>query len=309
MPFLYDDKPDKPKEKQVHARLNNCTLIGALQTSPYVVKDEDTDELRMATARIWVCRSSRDNTRQEKTVVYEPVSIASNDPVIVKEMSTWKTGDAVQVFGPVSTKKAVKSCNCPNCYHTNYKNGIMTYILPSTAYCVRRLGDFDLAKGFISQLHNQMENSNRAIGVGTLLKEPAFRIETYGKHMVQFPIKITRKFYNSLDDPSERADFPYVKAYDETADYNFAKLKQYSVILYDGFLQTRLVKRWDICEACAERFSWSDQVLEIVPYENSIEYLSGERDEAETKRILKEKDLNNGSRDKWLTLESDIFNR
>ena len=91
--------------------------------------------------------------------------------------------------------------------------------------------------------------------------------------VTQYQIAMNRKYRIRTDPPEIKTDYPWIKAYGDTAEDNWRRLHVGSEIYFDGYLQARNVQRHTKCQGCGNLIEWKDRAIEIVPYENAIEYI------------------------------------
>ena len=116
------------------------------------------------------------------------------------------------------------------------------------------------------------EISNRIFLIGNLCNDPSYNPIDNGGRVCTYQLGINRKIFIRDDDPSVRADFPWVKSLGEQADKDYEALRKGSLVYIDGSIQSRndfIVQK--TCEYCGTLCDKKDSSMEIVPY--SVEYL------------------------------------
>lgn len=116
------------------------------------------------------------------------------------------------------------------------------------------------------------EISNRIFLIGNLCNDPAYNPIDNGGRVCTYQLGINRKVFIRDDDPSVRADFPWIKSLGVQADKDYEALKKGSLVYIDGAVQARkdfIVMK--TCEYCGSLCEKKDSSMEIVPY--SVEYL------------------------------------
>jgi single-stranded DNA-binding protein len=120
-------------------------------------------------------------------------------------------------------------------------------------------------------LKDRCEISNQVTLIGPVCREPkVFRTEK-GLFITTYQLAVRRKFRIKDDSANIKTDFPWIKSYGSIAKNDANSLKQGSYIFVDGMLQTRELKRIQVCEACGAEREWKDSAMEIVPF--ATEYL------------------------------------
>lgn len=218
---------------------------------------------------------------REKVKIDQPIIITRN-PELVAEIATWHRNDIVEIKGVVSTRIVLKSHVCPNCQTKDTQEGLLVYVEPIYA---EKLITLENTEECIKHLEKVREISNMAYIVGNLTRDPKKVKVKNGPTVTQYPIAINRKFNIRQDPASTKADFPWVKSYGQNAENDRDRLKIGSLVLVDGFLQSRSINRKCICSRCGTKYEWMDRALEIVPYET--EYLANiyTEEEAEQNRL------------------------
>ena len=116
------------------------------------------------------------------------------------------------------------------------------------------------------------EISNRIYLIGNLCNDPIYNPVDNGGRVCTYQLGINRKVFIKDDDPSVRADYPWIKSLGEQADKDKEALRKGSLVFIEGAVQSKqefTVKRK--CEFCGELCRKLDSAMEIVPY--SVEYL------------------------------------
>jgi len=291
------------KAKQAHVRYNIVYLYGAVLKAPQIVHDDDGKPVQAAVS-VTVTRGSRNISLLDKKIVYDNPVIRTDKGLLVEEIEKWDVNDIVMVKGVLATKNAGRPSYCSHCGARNLTPGLLSYVYP---IAVRKLYSCPSTEDCLADLQENKELSNSINCFGTLVRDPKLKIPAKGIHLLQFPIGMNRKFVVTQDPPEIRSDYPWVKIYNEMADYNMLKLKLYSVIYIDGFLQTRNVKRITNCESCKKDYDRTERILEISPYMGGIEYISGERSEEEVKKIRETKErklFEAAGAGRWVTMNA-----
>lgn len=114
--------------------------------------------------------------------------------------------------------------------------------------------------------------SNRIYLIGNLCNDPSYNPIDNGGRVCTYQLGINRKVFIKDDDPSVKADYPWVKSLGEQADKDKEALRKGSLVFIDGSVQAKenfIVRR--NCDFCGEMAEKRDSAMEIVPY--SVEYL------------------------------------
>ncbi len=114
--------------------------------------------------------------------------------------------------------------------------------------------------------------SNEIHVIGNLCADPAYNVNASGGRTCTYQLGINRKVFVKEDDPSLRADYPFIKSINDQADKDKEALSQGSLVFIEGAIQSRdgfTVNRE--CSHCGEVNKVKGDTLEIVPY--SVEYL------------------------------------
>lgn len=249
------------------ARHNSVSLYGQVIKEPRIITDENGKFVR-GMCPVNVIRGIRDFGNHINNLKYDCPIIMTGDPEKIAEMATWKLYDMVEIKGTVTTKEVNKSTTCPHCGHKNSTQGNVVFINP--IYLSARETGLTQEQG-LELLRKRVEISNNATIVGTLCRD----VETYtsekGLVISQYQLAVNRKFRLRDDAAENRTDYPWVKSYGDIGEEDAKFLHTGSVVLVDGMIQTREVKRKSVCSECGEEYPWKDNALEIVPY--SVEYL------------------------------------
>lgn len=131
-----------------------------------------------------------------------------------------------------------------------------------------KISDGDLIKW----LRWMGEISNRIYIMGNVCADPSYNPIDNGGRVCTYQLGINRKVFIREDDPSVRADFPWVKSLGDQADKDRDALMKGSLVFIDGSIQARDDFLMDKkCENCGEITKVKGQAMEIIPY--SVEYL------------------------------------
>lgn len=246
---------------------HNCVhLYGRVIKDPQILKN-DNNEFIKGVCPITVIRGQRETGNKLNHVRFDAPVIMSGDPERVKEMSSWKTGDMVEIKGSITTKEIRKRSFCKHCGGENIVEGNIVYINP--IYLDKRETNLSEKDG-VELLKRRCEISNEVSLVGKLCREPDFYKQD-DLVTTQYQIAVNRKFYLKDDIAENRTDYPWIKSFGKIAESDRKALRKGSVVLIDGMIQTRETKRTTKCIHCEKNYTWGDSALEVIPY--SVEYL------------------------------------
>ena len=217
-----------------------------------------------AVAYVTVARSERSVGDHKYHMKCDSILIMCRDEAILKEMSTWKQYDFVEVKGPISAKTIGKGSFCVSCGEKNVADGVMVFVNPIFA---KKRAHFDTQEECMAYLTENREVSNMAFIFGTLCRDPKKVTPKEGLIVTQYQIALNRKFRIRTDDPQIKSDYPWVKSYGDNAISDREHLHIGSDVFIDGCLQARKVNRHTTCAACGKSYDWADFAMEVVPYE------------------------------------------
>lgn len=268
-------------------RQNNAILYAVVEQKPVISINKETDEYVSAMVYVHVVRGVREVKDGKKYMKHDYPLVISSDKKIIEKISKWKENDLVYVKGTVSSKGLMKKSYCPNCTDEeghatiNMGKGLLVYVTP---IFVNVMKSFDTKDEAISELIHSREISNQVIVLGSLWNKPTYFKTERGTIITQYQLITERKFRIRTDDPEIRADWPWVKSYGEQAIEDRMRLQQGSLIIVDGFIQARNVRRKTKCKCCQEIYEWNDRTMEIVSFD--VEYLRNYK----TDQILEEEE-------------------
>ena len=253
------------------ARLNVVLLFGTVLVKPRIIKKPDGTYIYGMT-QLNVLRGNRKVGNHTVGIKADNPTVIAREPEILEQWLEWEEGDVVEVKGTLATTPLQKKLPvCGNCgKHDNIITGTLVYVNPIsvTRWCHPR--DKEEAQKLLVA---NREISNCCWGFGTLVRDPKRITPTSGLVVTQYQVAMNRKYRIRTDPPETKADYPWVKAYGITAEDNWRRLHVGSEIYFDGYLQARNVNRHTKCQGCGSDIEWKDRAIEIVPYENAIEYI------------------------------------
>lgn len=261
----------KGEGKIFMARLNVVLLLGTVLIKPRIIRKPDGTYIYGMT-QLNVLRGNRKIGNHTLGIKADNPTVISKDPDILQKWLTWETGDIVEIKGTIATTPLKKKLPvCENCgKEDNIIVGTLVYVNPISVEKWCHPASMEDAQ---SVLVANREISNSCWGFGTLVRDPKRLTPTSGLVVTQYQIAMNRKYRIRTDPPEIKTDYPWVKAYGETAEDNWRRLHVGSEIYFDGYLQARNVNRHTKCENCGSDIEWKDRAIEIVPYENAIEYI------------------------------------
>ena len=259
------------------SRLNLGFFYGRVHNAPRISYEEGSKEYNYGMCQLDVVRGFRAVGDDVRYVKHDRLLIMSREREMIENMDTWQENSVILVKGCLSTKKIDKKsvCDNPECPSPdNWKPGNLVYVTP---IYVQKIHDFESKEEAVEEIVNNREISNEIHVIGTVLKDPKFITTKKGVQFCQYPLAINRKFTIRTDDPSIRTDWPIVKSYGDQARSDKAYLRYQADVMIDGFLQGRVVNRRCICGCCGNEYTWKDACMELVPYENAVEYITGHK--------------------------------
>lgn len=268
---------------------NSVTLYGIVGKPPVIMRNSSGEYIR-AMIPMATVRGYRSTGNYLDDIKYDRPTVMSGDPNIIKYMAELNQGDMVFVKGAITTKNVQKTTTCPHCGAKNTIPGTLTFVSP--IFVEKREQDKPLEEA-VKLVQKKWEISNEVTLVGTVCREPSLYVTSSGLELVTYQLAVNRKFRIKDDAEESRTDFPWVKSYGANADEDAKRIRKLSKVLINGRIQTRKRTRKQVCADCGQEYTWTDIVLEIVPY--ATEYLSGFRtneeiaaDEAEKLAKIKE---------------------
>ena len=268
MPFTLCKNTGSERRNFIMARNNYVFLYGRVTKNPKIVVDNDGNYLR-GQCLLTTIRGKRNVGSEElEDYKYDCPIIMTRDPNRIHEMAQWKDKDMVEIKGIICTRDIKRISTCANCKHENVKVGVMLYIEP---IYLGRVESGLTDEQCTEKLRAKCEISNQCIVAGNLCNDPTSVRDDSDILHTQYQIALNRKFHVKNDPPDMKTDYPWVKSMGENAKLDSLYLRKGSSVLIDGFIQTRQFKQKTVCEECGETYTWTNSVIEIVPY--STEYL------------------------------------
>ena len=269
------------------AQHNLVHLFGVVQTEPTVRINDETQKPEEAILYLMVVTSSRKfaNGNEDSQPQLTPVRIRASLPETVETVASLHENDVVVLKGVLSTKNVNKQIVCKNCGQPfsvrkpgsgetkenpddeeAENNGMLTYVTPISLDVRKTNMTEEEAQKFLFKVR---EMSNEVQLIGNLCADPK---PWEGGQATAYQLGVNRKFYQKTDDPSNNADYPFVRSYGTQAENDIEALHKGSLVLVDGFLKMRYFERSNDCPYCGTTRTWTDYCMEVVPY--SVEYLA-----------------------------------
>ncbi len=241
---------------------NYADLLAVVLNEPEVEKGE------MSSRVICSLLTLHGSRNQKKPITTTIFKVSSHEPRTIREISAWKPLDIVRVSGFIATEDIEKKVVCPHCGAINRRTdsvagarsgGTFVYLYPIYAQKVVSTSSKEDAEKYLEM---NLDYLNHVILIGNITKPPV-----YFSPCTHFQLAINRKYCpRGQSDIRERADFPWVYSYGKHAKKDYAALRQGSVVMVDGVLQSREYAEDYICSECGEGFQYRGNTLEILSF-------------------------------------------
>ncbi len=249
------------------AKHNVVYLYGMLTGDPSIQIDKETNEYKKGICHLAIVRPDREYGVNNDLILFDKPMIYSADPEIVKEMATWKKTDLIWIKGVITVLNIDKVTVCKECGVKNKQPGEFSFITP--VFAEKRVDGINEAES-VKTLKDHREVSNQVYLIGYLCNDVTHN--AYGnKHSSAYQLAVNRKFFLKSDEPTNRTDYPHIRSYGERSIQDAKCLKQGSMVLVDGMIQTRSFRRVKECESCGHTYEWEDTSMEITAFDT--EYL------------------------------------
>lgn len=230
------------------AKENFVLLVGELQSSPIINEKKQTAK--------YIIKTYRRNNK----IDYPIIHVLDKD--LLEKVRNFKENDFILVKGILTTSEVKKGACCPSCNEIIKSEGTITEVVAIE----------NVNTGTEYDLLDLRELSNTVFVLGSLCRDPEFRLlVNSGVPSTQYQLAINRK-YNIKRQPSDYTDYPWVNSFGKQAEQDAIRLESGSQVFIQGGLQTRNIQKKITCSKCDTRFEAEDFVAEIVPY--SVEYLN-----------------------------------
>lgn len=251
-------------------RQNTAILVGIVEQKAHIFKNEETGENEEAILCIHTVRGVKNAHDGNRIVKHEYPLIIAQMKHIISGIESWEVGDIVAIKGSFYSRKISKKMICPECGREKKTNGLLSYVAPIYA---KRIAHYDSTDDALKELLHNKEISNQAILIGTVMNNPSsYRIES-GLIVTQYQVVTNRKLKIKADSPETKMDYIWVKSFGDQAVEDKLRLRHDSIVLIDGYLQSRNIKRKIKCPDCGYFYGYNDTTMELVPYD--CEYLQG----------------------------------
>ena len=276
------------------AKENTAHLFGQIEADPIIKIKPTTGEAASAylvlkcIRRPYVPGEGYVGSRGDQRIDFVP--IITTNPNVIKQCYELRKNDIISVKGVVTTRNVKKTYTCPN-GHKFSQIGTKGYITPifiSLRYKgAKVVSEEELPDGQIKKVYSEgvtpesgleiltanCEISNQLYLIGTLVRDPITHIinEQTGKCVTQYQLATNRRYH--IPDPrnEDKTDYPWVKTINKQGNIDFENLRQGSVVMINGAIQSRDVERTAKCDVCEAEVKVTERVIELFPY--SVEYL------------------------------------
>lgn len=271
------------------ARLNEVRLYGCVADAPKITKKKDTGEYVRGIFHLAVVRSTRysgETFGEKDRILYDWPIILSTDKEMISKMEKMRQYDIVEIKGLFVTRHIPKGTFCKNCGERNRTEGNICFILPLFMERRNKEKEVYTEKQAVQEIIKNREISNGIHIIGNLCNDVTY----YHKAKIQtasYQIATDRRYFIKDDNPDTKADFPIVRSFGKQAKQDSMCIHTGSAILVDGFLHTREFERTTVCESCGESYTWTDNIIEIIPY--ATEYLANYTDPETAKQDEKDR--------------------
>lgn len=250
------------------ARHNQVSLYGMVSEDPIIVVNEETGEYRKGMMNVILIRNKRDvGDKDNDAIRCDRPIIYTGNPEMIEIMSKLKQNDLVEIKGFLTTADIQKKTTCKHCGKANVFKGTLTFITP-VFIDIRKTESTE--RESLVELKDHMEISNQILLIGNLCDDVQYYHDGKVKSVL-YQLAVNRKYYLSDGLPNVRTDYPFIRSFGENASQDRDSLYKGSMVLVDGRIQTREFQRKNACEFCGEKYEWTDNTIEVIPY--STEYL------------------------------------
>jgi len=249
---------------------NQVRIVGFLKTNPQIINYGREGEQKV----LLFLRTMHRDLDGFNGMAFQDLMVYYDGTELMDKMVQLSQFDLIDIKGVFNILSLNKISTCDNCNTKNIKyNGTSSFIYP---IALTKLNGMQTAYEHDSALPERIlekhfkEVSNQALIVGTVVSDPEM-VENGKIPCCRYRLGVDRKYYIKTQGDLT-ADYPWVYSYAQQAERDFQHLKQGTLILVDGFIQSRKVKNHMVCEHCGRKYTFDDAVTEFVPY--AIEYLS-----------------------------------
>ena len=245
---------------------NYIRLLGIVNHTPQIMEYKKGGRLAMF-SMIVITKSRTDKERY----FYNVPTVITDDEAMIEDICGYSKYDIVELTGVITTKNVRKMSVCTHCGAKNAKEQAMIFVV-TPLYLCHRAGGLESEEEALQMLRPHAEVSNYCIAIGTLLRDPELiMIGKKKNNTVRYPISIKRKYYIN-DSPGIHSDYPWINVTGTHAESDMCFLHKDSVILVEGYIQTRKATQTSVCRECEKTYDWQDTAVEIIGH--SVEYLN-----------------------------------
>lgn len=274
------------------AKENYAFIVGVLKKNTVFIKNKEglTTELVMSLQTIRRLPYDKYGNFDPK---WDNPIIRTKEPRLIEAAENFRVNDIIEAKCVIVTDNVPKAYVCPHCGKKMLQREYITYLTP-ISLAVRGHYDNVSDPNEVLMDPNVAEISNVVKLIGKVVNPdgPQYRVsEQTGKRSCIYQLAVNRKFkifgsaalYNvtahGTDDINQlikenRADYIWVKSYDDVAEENHDILHNGSKVYIDGYFHTQPVEKIIQCEnaSCGLTFPAKKLSMMVTPYE--VEYLT-----------------------------------
>lgn len=245
------------------AHLNTVLLNGWISNEPEVLRDEN-GTYREAAMLVRVVVGKYSDGHLPSVEGEFDIIVKTKNPIMVKQISTYKFRDVIELKGFLATKHVYKMRTCTHCGTPKPKEectAVHLFITP--IYMKKRTTGVpeDKYSGYLASL---LELSNWGMWLGNLTRDPVIGKNKRDVYVCQYQLAINRKYKVKEDNLNDKTDYPWVKTFGDQAIKDYYNLQKGSLVLVEGNLMSVFDrKQKDICPHCNKEFEWLNESLEI----------------------------------------------
>ncbi len=249
---------------------NQVRVVGFLKSNPQVINSGVEGERKV----VFLIRTMHRDLDGFCGTAFQDLMVYYDGIELMDKMIELSQYDLIDIKGVFNILSLNKVSICDMCGTKNIKyNGTSSFIYPIS---LTKLNGMRTAYEHDEELPERIlekhfkEVSNQVLIVGTVVSEP--ELISNGKvPCCRYRLGVDRKYYIKTQGELT-ADYPWIYSYAQQAERDYVHLKKGTLILVDGFIQTRKVKNHIMCEHCGKSYTFDDATTEFVPY--AIEYLA-----------------------------------
>ncbi len=222
----------------------------------------------------------------QKTLELDEPDILIYEHSATNVIKNLQPGDTVYLRGVITTaERRDYEVICTECGHTETVSHPFVYVTPVH---IEKTGHLDTDEEKQDFLMGVRFASNEVELMGRLTRDPSRVMPKSMMVIAQYQIAINRSFRIDGAPPELKTDYPWVKSYRSDAEEDLMRLKLGSIVLINGYFQTRCYMKHCVCSECNVRFDYQKKVNEITPF--STEYLINYRSDEEIEALKKERE-------------------